>query len=307
MANKTLLTRRNIIKLKAETTKGTAIETDTYVLGFDAQMRPAGDFVQRQPGAKYLGNVAGMPGNLGATLRFRAEMRGNGASADFDAGLGACLTGCGFKLVGAVYSPSSDISVQKTLTMELYQDGLMKKMIGAMGTVRMAGEFGKQVFAEFDFTGVWQPQGDVAVPTASYASTIPPTLKGTTFTCPAGETPFVANVGFDMQNTVVAVEDISKAGGISHYVITERDPIVTLDEQAELVATNDVYGAWLAGTEVALSLLVGGTANNKFTFAVPKLQYREIVPGDREGKLVHDITGQCNISSGDDELTITCS
>jgi len=308
MANLTLLSRRKIVKVALETVaKGTAAVTTTYILAFDAEMKPAGDWIQRQPGSKFLGNIAGMPGNLGATCTFRAELRGNGASANFDAGVAACLQGCGLKLATATYTPDSDIADQQTISIDLYEDGLLKQMIGAMGTVRFSGVFGQQMFAEFEFSGVWQAPTDVALATASYAATISPTLKSTTFTCPAGFTPFTANVGVDLQNTVSAVEDISKAGGISHYVITERDPIITLDSQADLVATNSVYAAWLAGTEVAFSLLVGGTSNNKFTIAAPKLQYREVSPGDRDGKLLHEVTGQCNASSGDDELTIVCS
>lgn len=307
MANLTLCSRRKIIKLKLETTKGTGATVDLYVLAFDAMTNTAGEWIQRQPGSKFLGNIAGMPGDLAGQMTFRVEMRGDGVAAVFDDGLEACMQACGYKLAGAVYSPTSDISAQQCITLQLYEDGIMKKLIGAMGNVSISGVFGQQMFADFTFSGVWQAVTDVALPTASYSSTIPPTLKSTTFTCPAGTTPFVANVTVDLQAVVTAVEDISKAGGISHYVITDRDPIITIDSQADLVATNDVYGAWLAGTEIAFSLLVGGTANNKFTIAAPKFQYREIAGGDRDGKLLHEATGQCNASSGDDEITITCS
>ena len=78
-----------------------------------------------------------------------------------------------------------------------------------------------------------------------------------------------------------------------------------MDAQSRLVATEDVYGEWLTGTEQALSLVVADD-NDTITIAAPKLQRNNIQEGDREGVQIDNITFQLNKSAaaGDDEFTI---
>ena len=107
-----------------------------------------------------------------------------------------------------------------------------------------------------------------------------------------------------MNNDVQLRKDINAASGFAHAVIVDFDPVLSFDLEAELVANNDIYGAWLAGTEAAVSLVLGTGAGKQITFTIPKLQYREIPEGDRDGLQIYDAVGQCNHSSGDDAVAI---
>ncbi len=107
-----------------------------------------------------------------------------------------------------------------------------------------------------------------------------------------------------MNNEVVMRHDINAASGIAHAAIVDFDPVVGTDLEAEKVADYDITGIWLAGTEAALSLVLGSGVGKQITFAVPKMQYREIPEGDRSGIQIYDITAQCNHESGDDAVSI---
>tara|TARA_Y100000310_G_C20698921_1_gene827863 strand:+ start:2650 stop:3672 length:1023 start_codon:yes stop_codon:yes gene_type:complete len=313
MANvATMLTRRKIVQVSIEATKGTYLmDTPIHVLAMDPVIQLTDSTQQRQPSSIALGNYKASPGEQIGTCNMRVEMRGDGA-ADWDNGLEALLQACGFSLSSKVLSPVSAVSSMKTVSLAVYEDGIIKRLAGAMGNVRFTGEFGKQVFAEFEFTGVWKAPTDKAITLASPTinSQLPMRLANSSFSLAgATYTPYISTITIDMGNTVSMVEDITQNEGVLHAVITERNPVITMDAQAETIANYDAFGLWLAGTEAAFSLIIhNGT--DQITIAAPKLQHQAPQEGDRDGKLTHEYTAQCNISTlntGNDELTMTAA
>lgn len=298
------LGRRRIIQVKLEAAKGTALEGDTHVLVYDPIINPEDTFQTRQPSGRSAGNAPGVVGEHKGKCTFKTELRSDGVNA-LNAGLEILLQCCGMKLAASVYKPCTAVTDQKTCTIDVYEDGLMKRLYGAMGTYNIAGEYGKQVFLELDFSGIWSAPTDVALPTPALAAQLPIRMASGVFTIGA-ETPKISTFGLNPNNEVVQREDITTASALAHYLVAGRDPQVTMDMEAESVADHDAYGLWLAGTEAALSLLLtDGTVN--VTIAAPKVQYKQVAAGDRDGKLTHDLTGQCNTNAdaGDDDFSIT--
>ena len=171
-----------------------------------------------------------------------------------------------------------------------------------MGNVTIKGEVGKRVMCDFDFSGIWQAPIDEALPAYAPSVTAPAFLRGATLTL--DESIKISSFSLNIGCQVIARLDPNAESGIAYFMITNFDPVVTLDPEADIVAGNDFYGAWLAGTEAALSLeILSGT--DKITIAAPKVQYKEIAEGSREDIATDEITGQCNNSTGDDAVTIT--
>ena len=79
-----------------------------------------------------------------------------------------------------------------------------------------------------------------------------------------------------------------------------------MNPESRLVATYDVFGKWLAGTEEALSIVLDD-GTDVITFSAPKLQRTNVQEGDRSGLQIDDVSFACNPSSGDDEFTIAFS
>ncbi|HUX15933.1 MAG TPA: hypothetical protein VMW52_05635 [Phycisphaerae bacterium] len=302
-----LLTRKRSILVSQEAAEapGDPVAGATHVLVAEPTITPDDTFQRRQFSRAFLGNALGVVGEHTAHCRFRTELRSDGTSA-LDAGLLILLQACGLALDTGVLSPTSVVASQLTATIDLYEDGLLKRISGAMGNVELTGEFGKQVWCAFDFWGAWAEPTDAEMDEATPNTQTPLRLASAAFTLGAGHTPTVANLGINLNNQVVLRPDITAAAAVIHALITERDPVVTLDAEAALVATHDAYGLWLAGTPAALSLLLTDTDVN-VTIAAPAVQYRQVAEGDREGVMTHDLTGQCNAVDGDDELTITAA
>jgi len=98
----------------------------------------------------------------------------------------------------------------------------------------------------------------------------------------------------------------TEAGYIS-AIVTDRKPKITVDPEAVTVASQDRWAAWLASTEYALELDVGGPTNSQIEFNAPKATITNLQEADR-GKLVTDqIEFDCNKNGAthDEELSIT--
>ena len=300
-----LVARKKVIQAAVESVKGTAESSGfTAVLVFDPNIRPTAPFEPRRGTGLYMGNAnAGVVGERSGTLTFSAEMRGNG-STGMNEGLAVLLQGCGLLKSSEVYQVTSSPANHKTLTIEVFEDGKKKVLHGAMGNVTFEGETGKRLMANFEFFGIWNAPTDVALPAFSPGTEPPPILASGTFTI-ASTAELISRLSLNMNNQVAMRPDVNATSGIAHYAITDNEPLLSFDIEADLVANYDIYGAWLAGTEAAVSLILGSGAGKEITFTIPKLQYRELPEGERDGLLIYDATGQCNHSSGDDAVAIS--
>lgn len=115
-------------------------------------------------------------------------------------------------------------------------------------------------------------------------------------------TAVVQSLRIDLGNTVMLRESGNSSDGYVHAAITDRKVVGSINPESSLVATKDVFGEMLLGTEAAFTLTVSG-----ITFAMPKLQFTSNQPGDREGIQTDEIDFQANRSAaaGDDEIAIT--
>jgi len=301
------LTRLRAISCKLETTKGTLAAPDSEFLAFDATMDPADSFVERKGSGKFLGHSSAgvLAGSGAAVASFKVELSGSGTSG-MNPELAILLQACALKKNSEVYKPCSTHTDQKTISLDLWEDGKRKRMIGCSGTFQLAPGDGPLVF-DFEFSGVWVAPVNEALPTIDHSTRAPISWANASnaFTL-ATKSIKISTFNFNVGNEVIPRYD---NGRIAYYMVADRDPVWTLDPESDLVGVDgyDFFSAWLAGTEVALSLAVtDGT--DTVTIAVPKFQYRELKSGDRDGIQTEDLTGQCNISdinTGDDEFTIT--
>lgn len=298
-----LLTRKRVIKVILEATKGTKLAGTQALLVFDLDIKPTAPFEERKGTGLYRGHAqTGVLGERSGTCSFSAELRGTGTSG-MEVGLAILLQACGLAKTAEVYQVHSTHTNDKTISIDVWEDGVKKGLAGASGNVTFEGTDGGRMMLNFEFSGVWQAPIDEALPAFSPSTTAPLLMQGGTFTL-ATESIMISRFSLNMGCVVVPRYDVDAVGGIAYFIITDYDgPIIGMDPEADLVAGYDYNGIWLARTEAAVSLaLTDGT--DTVTFTIPKVQYREIPEGDRSGIQIYDITGQCNHSSGNDAVAI---
>tara|TARA_R100000808_G_scaffold25080_1_gene61488 strand:+ start:7858 stop:8787 length:930 start_codon:yes stop_codon:yes gene_type:complete len=301
-----LLARKRILRIATESTKGTAVTTTDYLLVFDLQTNVESTFAERKGGGGFLGHTAPgiVDGILAGSCSFTAELKGTDSAA-LNTVLVKLLKACGVAQATQVYTPTSVPGTMETVTVDVFEDGVQKRLRGAMGNAVFRNGAGGRVLIDFTLTGVWQPPVDTALPTPTFTAVVPMRTNAAAgaFTIDS-ETIKVANWSFDLGNNVILRPDIANQGGSIHALITGRDPAWTLDPEFDKVAGYDFYGKWLAGTTANLSLsITNGT--DTATFASTKLQFRDPSQADRDGIQTLDVTAQCVATSGDDEWSLT--
>lgn len=298
-----LLSRKKVIKVAVEGTKGTGVAGTAALLVYDLDIKPTAEFIPRRGPGLYLGNTnVGVLGALTGECSFKTELRGTDSSG-LDTGLAILLQACGFVKTAEVYNVDSVFTDHKTISIDVYEDGVRKEIEGAMGNVTFEGEAGGVMMLDFTFQGRWVAPTDQALPANAPGTTIPMRLQGGTFTL-GGVSAKIGKFSLNMNNELSTREDVDGGGGLTHFMIVDNDPQLSIDPEADLIATLDINGLWLAHTTAVVSLAIGNGTDTA-TFAIPVMQYMEIPEGDRSGKLIYDITGKCIHSSGDDAVTLT--
>lgn len=298
-----LRSRAALIGVQAETTKGTANPSAAAMTAivYNATGDPV-DIVapnSRKPDGHYHGNAPALIGAQVGRISWRQEL----ASGDSTLTL---LSACGMKL-DTTYKFTSSVADQTCLTICLWQDGTLKKLVGAMGDFTFEGVNGGPVFGDFTFTGVWQAVTAVAMPAQAALTAL--TRYGSaasTFTIGGAVVPKISTWRLRAGNSIIMRPDYAAAAGVIHALVESRNPQFECDFESHLVADHDPYGGYLAGTLAALSLVLSDGANT-LTVTAPKMQYVG-VPEQRGGVIKRNMcTFQCNANAGDDEVTITRS
>lgn len=302
-----MLRKKRVLAAKIETTIGTA-ET---LAGADAAMNVYDPVIQAnvemidRPRQASFGGLPKIPGLRTGTATFRTEVYGDGAGG-VPLWASTLLPACGFVNSGGVFSPKTESpgTNVKTVTIGVYQDGMKKVLSGAVGTAVLNYVTGQPVSIDWTFQGILNTVADVAILAPTYPTDLPPRFANSTFTV-GGATPgCIESLSIDLGNTIFMRPCPGAASGIASGVITERMVTGSMNPESRLVATYDVFGKWLTGTEEALSIVLDD-GTDEITFGAPKLQRTNVQEGDRSGLQIDDVSFSCNPSSGDDEFTIT--
>jgi len=298
------LSRVRVLAAKIESTPGTPeslAAADAAFNVFDPAIQQTADMAERpqQGGFGYL------PDTVGARLgqvTFTTEAIAPSIAPDWAA---TFLPAVGLGSDGAgVYSleplpPEAGGSKQKTLTIGCYENGLFKSIYGAMGTAVFTFTAGKRTLVAFTFQGIWGAVSDEAILAPTYPTA--PALRFVQSSFAIGSwTPKVETLTLDLANEVLVREDSTTTSGHSSACIVNRRPGGSLNPEAELVANNDLYGDWLAGTEQAIGWDCG-SGDDAATFAATNCQYINPQETDRGGLAADDIAYKLNA----DDLSVT--
>jgi len=292
---------------KIEAVEGTKenLAAADAVLVYDTGFDPTQAINLRDPHRETLSVMPPVAGARSAKIKFAVELKGSGTKGT-PPEWGKFLKACGFTETvvantSVTYTPAS--TSIPSLTLGLYRDGVINRIWGARGTVRLELEAGKIGLLHFEFTGADFERVDGALVSATYQSTVPPAFLGATFTVDSYAA-VVDKVSIDLGNAIALRSSPTAASGYVSALITGRAPKVSFDPETVTVATKDFPGLMKAGTAFALSCTLGSAQGNTITISAPKLVIQDLKEGNRSGILTDQITAVAAMDSGDDELTI---
>ncbi len=238
---------------------------------------------------------------------FDAEYKGSG-TADVPSRVSRLLRACGMTqtivaTTSVTHEPESDTALHDSVTIFYREGPNMRKITGARGTAVLNVDAGGRFMFSFTFIGHISDELVEAAPAETPETTAPPVFRGATFTAMAITTA-IGKISVDLGNTMSIAPDPNSADSFGEIRIGARKVAGSFDPEAQSIAVHDFIGDLRAATEFALATGVLGTvAGNRIAVSLPRCQYMNIAPGDREALRVYEATfGAFPTSAGDDDV-----
>jgi hypothetical protein len=312
-----MLVSKTVIAVKQETTQGSAVSpaaTD-FLLAEDVKVKPTVEMSARNPGRTYLGTVGPVAGKRSYEVTFKTELKGSGTPGTPYTPLGAAIQACGFTEtatggVSVVYAPTNSAASAnfygpgKSVTIEVYLDGVKHVIAGCIGTCKLSPEAGKVCMREFSFKGVYADPSDTSPGTQTYLSTLPPIVQSASFSMHSLSA-IIAKFDIDFGSDVSERPDVSSAVGIKGFLITGKKPAGSVDPELVSIATHAFFTRLIAGTEGTVSIQIGTVAGNIITFQATKAQYVGLDYGERSNLRTIPVSFQFNEDGSTNWCTIT--
>ena len=246
-------------------------------------------------------------GKRSARNAFDVELVGSGVAGTAPY-WGPLMKACGFSetIVGSTsvtYKPATN-NLSNSMTLAGYMDGVIKRLWGARGNVKLSIEAGKPGILHFELEGADFEVVDGALLAPTYSTIVPPAFLNASFLLDTYAA-ILSKIEIDVANALAKRESINTSSGFLSTLITGRDPKGSLDPELPLVASYDFYGKWKTpGTLGSLSVAAGTVAGNIITITCPKVRYAAIADQDRNGLRTLGLDFQPCLNTGDDEISI---
>lgn len=313
-----LLTRRQLLLAKVETTEGV-----------DAEPTAAANAILTEPVtvnpdiAKITSNVVRASisaakqriGRKKVGFSIKVELKGSG-TAETPPEISPLLQACGLKetiidTLGSEevnYKPTSSSAEQKSCTIYFYYDGKLIKATGCKGNCEISIVPGEVATVTFDMQGRHGGETDASLPTgAAYQETVPAVIESGGMKLGSYADGVISNIGLSTANEIADRVDVNSVEGIKGTMIVSRDPALTMTVEATTESVKAWWGNFASRVEEAVEVTVGTAAGNIVKIDVPKACISEGVssPKDSNGIVTYDLTCQALEDEGDDNYTIT--
>ena len=306
---------------KIEATAGTdaapAAGTDGVLLIKGLDVTPVDiTYAERNLLQPFFGGSQSLLANFNTKVSFSVELGGSG-TAGTSAPWGTLLQACATAQASLAtpnrveHTPAS--TGLKTVTIYIYDDGVLHKLIGAMGSAKLSMKQGETPKLMFEFIGTYATVTAVALPTVtltawkvplpvSKANVVDLTL-GCTYSAGAlsGGTVFASNgIEIDLGNSLQWVTTLSseRAEIVDHDMKCSFD--LELSAAQEVTAMADL----VANTTTGLGFTINGTAGNKLIVFAPALQRTRVRKAEENGVRLIGFEGKLLPSSGNDDIRI---
>lgn len=281
------LMRKMAILAKVEAVRGTdSIPTGAAnaMLVSEVTLTPIeGDVVQRDNIRPYFGSGGSVLVTQYSKIAFSIEMAGVGVAGDVPA-YAPLMRGCAMSVttaagVSTTFAPVSDAI--ESLTIYGNIDGIVHKMTDAHGTVKAAVDAKGIPKWQFEFTGLFAPAVDAALPVADYSKYQAPlgVNKANSTLTLDGLGLAAASFAFDAGNTVVK-RDLMTVDSVE---ITGRVSTGSVTFENTSVAVKDWVGMARSSAIVALALKHGVGATNIVEIKSTRAQIGKPTYSDSDG------------------------
>lgn len=197
--------------------------------------------------------------------------------------------------VNVLYSPSSDESAHRTVSIYIYRNGYRWRFVGCMGNVRLELTTGGMGMLVFSLMGQELDQGASANPSGinSGVALSPPIFQNGKFRL-MGNKVNPRSVRWDLGVGVSLPPDPDALNGVAPGVAVGRTTTVDLDPLIDTTAQATLWGQFRGGTTGGLYAQLGTTAGNRFMISQPGVRIVSNDPGSSDGFTNNQLRAQAN-------------
>lgn len=202
--------------------------------------------------------------------------------------------------VGVKAKPRS--TGHEALTLYMYRDGVLFKLLASMGTFSMEATAGELATMTFNFSGAWVTPVDAVVPEGVFPDTLPPQVELAQLTWGNNVNLTTEQFTIDGSVSVVQRPDVNSAFGYAGSRISARAPEGGFNPEATHEADEPFWATFTAAKAKVFSARIGKEVGNQFVVFGPRCQVSEISFGDRDGIMTYEQSIAFKRDQGDDEL-----
>jgi hypothetical protein len=315
-----LLKKNMLVAVKREAVEGTYLAPDpaldVKLISQDVIFKTEPTLIERNFIGPSFARKESIVSNRLARITFKTEVVGSGA-AGTEPTWSQLITACGFKVttsagVSNTYDPVNPLALSYdstgangnvSLSIAVFEDGVIKRARGCRGTVRLTGEAGGFAYLEWEFLGIFVSAGDVAYPTLSTGfdsstATIPRVENASfTFQGEAATDVIIKTFTIDIGNNITPRYDVSQSDGILAIIVNDRAVTGSIDPEQTLAAIFDPVTKLYSALVGAFNLTIGTTAGNRLVVTAPaaKCQITDVDESDRDNLMVNNLSLQFSV------------
>ena len=312
-------TRNTLITAKLESTAGqdalptgavnAMLVSEQTITPLDAQN------IDRGIVRGYFGASEQLIGPASVKVSFTVELAGSGTAGTAPA-YGVLLQACAMA-EGLLTTPArveyTPVSTGiKTATIYYYDDGVLHKLLGAMGNCTISAKVGEKPVMKFEFTGL---DGGIAVatdtgtftafkkPVAMTKANVVDIALGGTYTTGA----FTGGTAYSSTGIEINLGNaVSFTPMLSSETVDITDRETTGSTELDLSATQEValMASVKANTTQSLGMTIGTAVGNKVTIFAPAVQQLAPKKSDKNGKRLIGYDLRFMPVAGNDELRL---
>jgi hypothetical protein len=204
--------------------------------------------------------------------------------------------------VSASYLPVS--ASFGSVTLYYYNDSVLHKATGAMGSVKFSINVKQIPVMHFSFTSLYSAPADASPTGVDYSSFQAPKVANTTNTTSFSLLSYSGNlesVELDIANDV----QFRTLIGSSSVNIIDRKPAGTFIFEAPAIASKDFFTLALNGTTGTMAITHGVTGGNIVTLACPRVSIQNPSYKDSQGVQMISLPFVATPNTGNDDLSVT--
>lgn len=179
----------------------------------------------------------------------------------------------------------------------------MRRVTGIRGNPVLNVDAGGRLMFSFTMIGHISAEAAEAPPAETPETTPPPIFRNAAFSADAIATA-IGKISVDLGNTISIAPNPNSIDSFGEVRVSARKVAGSFDPEAQSIAVQDFIGDLRGASEFAIATGVLGTAaGNQVAVNLPRCQYKNIAPGEREGLRIYDNTfGAYPTVAGDDDV-----